>query len=304
MDAANQARDELELAVAEDVEARRVGEPAIGVWSELIPSTVDVELFPLDLPFGMGQEHAPHSERAETEFDGVHHLTGPANRAAAVTETELARDDEDVVSLLLVAELLERLHRLGVLAQVLRSELPRVVVIEPAVARLRERLEDLLDLLAVYVGEEAGADEGEGTLHPVRKPERRDNLTHVAQDAVRIELRPVGTQDVDLVTDLQRLAVAREVAVARGHLLVGVPTSGMFPNDRFEFAIEALTVGASESLDLFRLESRSSEDPRRALADESVVRSLLCGCKCHNRLLLNRPDSLRLETTSHYETST
>jgi len=99
--------EEPDLAVAE-VEDRRVREAAIGVPSELVTSAVDVELLPLNLAFGVGQDHASRSERTETELYGVHHLKGPANRAAAVTETELGRNDEDVEVLLLVAELLEQ----------------------------------------------------------------------------------------------------------------------------------------------------------------------------------------------------
>ncbi len=91
---------EQDIAVEED-EDRRDQKVAIGARRELVPSAVDVELFPLDLPFRVGQDHAPYSERTETELDGVHHLTDPANRTVAVMETKLTRDDEDVVSLLL-----------------------------------------------------------------------------------------------------------------------------------------------------------------------------------------------------------
>jgi len=109
--------EELDLAVVE-VEDRRVREVAIGARTELVTSAVDVELFPLNETFRMGEHHDADCEGSETELVGRKDLTCPANRTALVTETELCRNDEDVVILLLVAELLEHLHRLGVLSQV------------------------------------------------------------------------------------------------------------------------------------------------------------------------------------------
>lgn len=126
---ANEVRVELDLAVEEE-EGRRAPELTSSLGSVLVARAVNVELFPLDLPFRMGQKHARYGEGTETKLGGVHHLARPADRTAPVTETELARDNEDVASLLLVAQRLERLHRFGVLSQVLRTGLVPAVVVE------------------------------------------------------------------------------------------------------------------------------------------------------------------------------
>src|SRR3989338_8536177 len=120
---------ELDLAAVE-VKERHEREVAIGVRTELVTSAVDVELFPLNLAFGVGQQHDADCERSETELVGHEDLASPTNRTALVTETELTRNDEDVVTLLLVAELLEHLRRIGVLSQVLRTGLTLAVVVE------------------------------------------------------------------------------------------------------------------------------------------------------------------------------
>ena len=149
---------ELDLAVVE-VEERRVREAAIGIRRELVTSAVDMELFPLNLAFGVGQQHDADCEGSETELVGHEDLTRPAHRTALVTETELGRNNEDVVSLLLVAELLGHLRRLGVLSQVFRSELAVAVVVELPLRR--DHREHLLDRFAVGRRERLPLRDGE-----------------------------------------------------------------------------------------------------------------------------------------------
>lgn len=114
----------------------------------LVASAVDVKLITRLLPIGIGQEHTPYGEHTQTELGEVHHLACSAKRTAAVTKTELARDDEDVVSLLFVADLLECLRRFGMLMQELRTRLLTCIEIVGWSAGL-DCLEYLVDSLTV-----------------------------------------------------------------------------------------------------------------------------------------------------------
>ncbi len=201
---------ELDLAAAE-VEDRRAREVANGVRSELVTSAVDVELFPLNLAFGVGQQHDADCEGSETELVDLEDLACPANRTALVTETELGRNDEDVEVLLLVAELLEHLHRLGVLSQVLGSELAVTVVIELPLRR--DHREHLLDRFTVGRRERLPLRNGEPSLGVRRQWLLGDLL--VGETDAREEL----TQDVGLLRDPLDL-VAVGIRVARLHFLV------------------------------------------------------------------------------------
>jgi len=202
---------ELDLAVVE-VEERREREAAIGVRRELVTSAVDVELFPLNVAFGVGQQHDADSEGTETELVGHEDLASPTNRTALVTETELTRNDEDVVILLLVAELLEHLHRLGMLSQVLRSELAVTVVVELSLRR--DHRDHLLDGLTIGRCERLPLRDGEPPFG-VRGKRLFGQLLIGKTDA-REEL----TQDVGLLRDPLDL-VALGIRVARLDFLVG-----------------------------------------------------------------------------------
>ena len=81
---------------AAEAEERRAREAATSLRSELVTGAVDVELFPLNLAFGVGQQHDADCEGSETELVGHEDLTCPAHRTAPVTETELGRNDEDI----------------------------------------------------------------------------------------------------------------------------------------------------------------------------------------------------------------
>ena len=204
---------ELDLAAVE-VEDRRAREGATGSRSELVAGTVHVKLFPLDLPFRVGQEHAPHSERTETELDGVHHLTSPANRATTMAHAEPAQDDQDVMSLLLVTELLERLLRLDVLTQILRTGLTLAVVVERP--RGTDRGEHLVDGFTVRRSELLPPGNGEPSFGVRGKRPRGDALV-----VGRIlELREERLEGCHLLCDSLRL-VALGIRVAGADLFVG-----------------------------------------------------------------------------------
>jgi len=160
----------------------------------------------------VGQQHDADSEGTETELVGLEDLACPANRATAMPQTELGRNDEDVVVLLLVAELLEHLRRLRVLAQVLRSELAVTVVVELPLRR--DHREHLLDRLAVRRRERLPLRNGEPSFGVGRKRLLGDLL--VGGPDAREEL----PQDVGLLRDPLDL-VALGIRVARLNFLVG-----------------------------------------------------------------------------------
>ena len=206
---------ELDPAAVE-VEERRAREVATGARGELVTSAVDVELFPLNETFRVGEHHDADCEGSETELVGREDLTCPAHRTALVTETELGRNDEDVEVLLLVAELLEHLHRLGVLSQVLRSELAVTVVVELPLRR--DHCEHLLDRLTVGRRERLPLRNGEPSLGTVRK--RRQVLGEL-ESLARVEIEDLGNR-LDLVVDRLRPLVLLRVRVAGTDFLVGV----------------------------------------------------------------------------------
>lgn len=266
-----------------EVEDRREREVATGARRELVPSAVDVELFPLDLPFRVGQDHASHSERTETELDGVHHLTGPANRAAAVTETELARDDQDVVSLLLVAELLERLHCLGVLAQVLRTGLSFAVVVERPLGL--DGREHLVDGLTVARAELLPPRDGEPPFGVRGKRPAGDALVERGV----LELREELTQGRDLLRDPLDL-VAVGVRVAGADLLVReLVAHGELTDGRHDARLELVAV-LDELLKPILVELDLRESLVSGVLDEPLVLLFLsfgdCGDRFHSVILL------------------
>jgi hypothetical protein len=61
-----------------------------------------------------------------------------------VTNTELGRNHQDVLILLLVAELLENGHGLGGLTELIRTKLTFTVVVERTVSGLLDQVEHLL----------------------------------------------------------------------------------------------------------------------------------------------------------------
>ena len=58
---ADRARAELDLVDAE-VEDRRPRKDTTGIGSVFVAGAINVELLPLNEPFGMGDEHAAHDE--------------------------------------------------------------------------------------------------------------------------------------------------------------------------------------------------------------------------------------------------
>ncbi len=264
---------------AAEAEERREREVAIGVRRELVTSAVDVELFPLNLAFGVGQQHDADCEGSETELVGREDLTCPAHRTALVTETELSRDDEDVVILLLVAELLEHLRRLGVLSQVLRSELAVTVVVELPLGP--DHREHLLDRFAVRRRELLPLRNGEPSLGVRGK--RLVGQLLIGEADTREEL----TQDVGLLGDPLDL-VAFGVRVARLHFLVSelVGHRELFDTGH-DASLELVTV-LDELLDAVLVESRLFERTQGGVLDKAQVLFLLSIRDGRDRLCRHR----------------
>ena len=273
---------ELDPAAVE-VEERRAREVATGARGELVTSAVDVELFPLNETFRVGEHHDADCEGSETELVGREDLTCPADRTAPVTKTELCRNDEDVEVLLLVAELLEHLHRLGVLSQVLRSELAVTVVVELPLRR--DHREHLLDGLTVGRRERLPLRDGEPPFSVRGK--RLFGQLLVGETDAREEL----TQDVGLLRDPLDL-VALGIRVARLHFLVGelVGHRELFDAGH-DASLELVTV-LDELLDAVLVESRLFERTLGGVLDKTQVLLLLSIRDGRDRLCRHRQPPL------------
>ena len=252
---------ELDLAAAE-VEERREREVAIGIWRELVTSAVDVKLFPLNETFRMGEHHDADCEGSETELVGREDLTSPTHRTAPVTETELGRNDEDVEVLLLVAELLEHLRRLGVLSQVLRSELAVTVVVELPLGP--DHREHLLDRFAIRRRERLPLRDGEPPFGVRGK--RLFGQLLIGETDAREEL----TQDVGLLRDPLDL-VALGIRVARLHFLVGELVGHRELLDAGDDTSLELVTVLDELLDAVLVEPGFRQGLVRGVFDEPLV---------------------------------
>lgn len=208
-------RAELDLAAAE-AEVRGVDEADNGIRIiELVTRAVDPEVIVVHEPFRMGQDHDADGERAEAELVGGENLTSATNGTSTMTDAELRRNDENVVVLLLVAELLEHACRLGRLPETLGTELAVAVVVELAVTGLLDHVEHLLHRLVVGRGDLLPLRDGEPSFGVRGKRTFDQLLVGVADAGEQL------AQAVRLLGDALGLAVPREVAVLRRDLLVG-----------------------------------------------------------------------------------
>jgi len=249
-----------------EAEERRVR----GVWrdvrSELVTSAVDVKLFPLNLAFGVGQQHDADCEGSETELVGREDLACPAHRTAPMTETELCRNDEDVGVLLLVAELLEHLHRLDLLSQVLRSKLTVTVLVE--IPLRHDHREHILDGLNVGRREHLPPRDCEPPFGV--RGNRLVGQLLVGEADPWEEL----TQDVGLLRDPLDL-VALGILVARPHFLVGETVGHRELFDAgHDAGLERVTV-LDELLDAVPVENRLFERTLGGVLDKAQVLLLL-----------------------------
>jgi len=263
--AAEPAGVELDPAVVE-AEDRRAREVAIGARRELVTSAVDVKLFPLNLAFGVGQQHDADCESSKTELARREDLTCPAHRTALVTQAQLGRNDEDVEVLLLQLKLLEHLHRLGVLSQVFRSELAVTVVGE--LTTRHDHREHLLERFAVRRSERLPLRNGEPSFC-VRGKRLIGQLLEGEADA-REEL----TQDVGLFRDPFDL-VALGIHIARLYFLVGeLVRDGQLADTGHDPQLEFVTV-LDELLDAVFIDSRFFERAQGGVLDKAQVLFLL-----------------------------
>ncbi|MDB5265232.1 MAG: hypothetical protein JWN64_803 [Parcubacteria group bacterium] len=236
---AEPATAELDLAVAE-AEERRAREVAIGVLSELIARAVDPQIVVVVQAFGMRQQHDADGEGPETELVDCEDLAGAANRTAAMLDTELRRHDQDVRVALGFREIGEELLRVGRLLQVLRTELPFAVVVELAVAGLLDRVERLLQGLAVGGAEDGRVLDPVGDREPALGADRqRDFALLDLREQILVGIADAGEQLAQTVALLGQAfgGIAGQIAVDRTDLfvleLVGVRHVREGENGRF-----------------------------------------------------------------------
>ncbi len=209
---ADEARAELDLAVAES-EAGRLREAAVPVRSSiLVARTVDPEIVVVLQPFGMRENHAPDLECSETELVARKDFTSSTDAATPMTKTELSGNDQDVVTLLSFAQRFEFLCRPFVLANLL-SKFAFTPVVELALALIPDEIEHLLHCFVVGLDDRLPPRNGEPSFGVRRKRLLGDLL--IGETYAWEEL----TQNVGLLRDSFRL-VARQVSVARLDFLV------------------------------------------------------------------------------------
>ena len=230
-------RAEPQPAVVE-AEVRSAIERRIGVLRvmELVASAVDPEIVHGLEAVHVREQHDADGERAKAELGLPHDLACSANRAAAMANAKLSRNNEKA-ALLLVAELLPHADRLGRLAEIVRAELAFAIVVEAAAVGLRQSVEDLLQRLAVGLAELLPARDGKIAFRTVGQ-----FLLAVREDRT-IAVDEFGEQilkNADLFHETLRLGVAGEITVGRFDFLVGVligdrQLGNEFRNPRLQF---------------------------------------------------------------------
>lgn len=212
---AEPARVELDLAVAEvEAEVRGVTEANTGTRIvELVASAVDPEIVHVLEAFRVSQDHDPDRESTEAQLVDREDLTSTTDRTTPMADAELASNHEDVMILLLIAELLEHGRRLGRLTQTRIVDLAVTVVVELSATGLLDRVEHLLHGFAVGRCDRLPLRDGEPSFGIGRDLTFRELLVG---ESDREDL----AQDIALLRDRLGLAVPREVAVVRLHLLV------------------------------------------------------------------------------------
>ena len=212
----------------------------------------------------MRHDHDPDGESPETELVGVHDFACPANRTAPVTETELSRNDENVVFFLLVTELLERLGRLLRLTEILRTELTFTIIVEHTVLGLHDQVENLLHGFAVCRGDLLPPRNGEPSFGIWGKTLLGQLLIGVANPGEQLA-QPVG-----LLGDSLGL-VAGEVAVVGFCFLVyELIAYGEFTDGRHDHCLEFVAV-FDELLKPVLVETRFLERTFGGTLDEPEV---------------------------------
>ena len=212
----------------------------------------------------MRQDHDPDGESPETKLAGVHDFACPANRTTPVTETELSRNDENVVILLLVTELLERLAGLLRLTEILRTELTFTVVVKRTVSGLLDQVEHLLHGFAVCRGDLLPPRNGEPSFGVRRKILLGQLLIGVTNPGEQLA-QPVGLLGNSLGL------VAGEVAVVGFRFLVcELVAHGEFTDGRHDPCLEFVAV-FDELLKPVLVETRFSERTLGGVLDEPEV---------------------------------
>lgn len=168
-------------------------------------------------PIGVREQNEPHLVCPQAELVAAHHDARATHGTAAVTETELGRQDEDVVPLLGGGE---RAHRAGLLPRLTEPvgaelSLAAVVVVELAATRLVELAEDDLDrLVVVGRGDLLPRQDEEVTLRPRQRVLAREGRV------VRLGPREVPPDLRELVGGRARPLVPGQVAVPGLPLIV------------------------------------------------------------------------------------
>ncbi|RJQ35549.1 hypothetical protein C4566_00560 [Candidatus Parcubacteria bacterium] len=261
---ADPAGEERDL-VAVEAEERRATPLAIGSRIELVARTVDPEIVVMLETLGVGEQHNGDLVGTETELVGGEDLASPADGTSTVTETELSRNEQDVVLRLLVTDEIQRVVGANGSPQVLGTELTMAIVVELAATGLLDQIENDLHSFAVGRCDLLPPRDGEPALGTTRQNLAGDILVHPHRD-VGEEL----AQDLALLGDRPD-HVVRQVAVLGGDLLVGVLVGNReLPDGRDDASLE-LPASADELLDAILVQVRFLKRPFGRVFDETLV---------------------------------
>lgn len=222
--AARPVRAGLEPTDAEAGVRRAAGADS-GIGIEVVAGEVSVELLPADEPLGMRERHAEAEEPAEAELVRSKDLTGAADGASPMPQSELGRDDQDVAGLLL-GNLPDRFERPRLHALPFRRDLTPAVVLE--LPRVADLLEGEVGQSAVLRSQPLDSRE-ESLARNVGRRNSEPAFGAVGQlgQVLRVRERPRRIQtgelrdQSDLLLDRLRTRVLGRVGPVRSDLLIG-----------------------------------------------------------------------------------
>lgn len=211
----------------------------------------------------MREEHAADREGTKTEFVRGEDLARMAHSLATAPHAELGRDDQNVPGLLL-GDLVERVERTRVLAQVLGRELAPVVIVNFAPAGELDHeldapavlLDRVLDLWEVSLSHGVDGRDGEEPIGIVWERDLWKRLLDVLGREAERQAKSAG-QDVDLPADRLRPEL-RRVAVAGGDCLIA--RHGRFLSLAVRTSTEAAHLPLRSSLKTASLEPKFGDN--------------------------------------------
>ncbi len=147
---------------------RNIRGSVIEFFKAYVADAIDAEALCVKDAIWMGQQHDAHGKNTETKLRRYHSFTNPFSRIVPVTTPELCRDDKDITTLLILADLLKKGLGTIVLPKMGWSQL-NVSVEQPLPHPLLQKLEKLLYRLTIAPSELLPTRNGEIAFRAFRK---------------------------------------------------------------------------------------------------------------------------------------